>query len=348
MKISPVIMCGGVGSRLWPLSTLAKPKQFLKFFNSNESLLQRTVRRFLGREHFSSPIFLTNAIYIDILEEQLKEIGVSDYSIIAEPFAKNTAPALTIAAMFVKNYRDNDLIIAVPADSYINNNDIFIDAVYTAKNHIENNDNFILFGIEPAYPEEGFGYMKPKFDSSNTVIKKIEYFFEKPTKEKAVEYMKSGCLWNSGMVMFNPALFLQELAQQNKNLVNLCQASYEISSLKGNTFWINPKHFEDVENISIDYALLEVSSMSNVIPIVGIHWNDVGSWKAVYDLSQKDKDNNVIIGNVKAINCTNCYIYSPESLTAVVGLENKIIINIKDICLNIDMNETQNIKQLSN
>lgn len=341
-------MCGGVGSRLWPLSTLKKPKQFLKFFNSSESLLQRTVLRFWCKEHFSSPIFLTNAIYIEILEEQLKEIGVSNYSIIAEPFAKNTAPALTMAAMFVKNHRPNDLVIAVPADSYINNNGIFIDAVYAAKNHIENNDNFILFGIEPAYPEEGFGYMKPKFDSSNTVIKQIEYFFEKPTKEKAIEYMESGCLWNSGIVMFKPSLFLKELDNKNKNLVSLCQSSYKISSLKENTFWINPKYFEDVANISIDYALLEVSSLSNVIPIVGISWNDVGSWKSVYDLSQKDNNGNTIIGNVKAIDCVNCYIYSPESLTAVVGLKNKIIINLKDICLNIDINETQNIKQISN
>lgn len=344
--ITPIIMCGGVGSRLWPLSTTNYPKQFLKFFNNDKSLLQITVLRFLNKREFSLPVFLTNLLYVDILKKQLSEIGLENPEILVEPCSKNNAPAIAISALYLKDNHPNNIMLIVPSDSYIENSSVFLEESYNAFNYLKDKNHFILFGIKPTYPETGFGYIKAQYNTTSN-IKEVESFFEKPTKEKAEDYVKEGYLWNSGMFMVSPQLYLDELKKYEFELYENCHNTYKQSSINKNIFFIDENLYQKSKSISIDYAIIEKTKFSSIIKIENVNWTDVGSWKSVYNLSKKDENGNVFIGNVKALNCKNCYVYSESSLIAICDIENQIIINANNQFLNVSLDASQDIKLIN-
>lgn len=343
--IHPIILCGGFGTRLWPLSKKTYPKQFIKVLGNELSLLQLTVSRFLGEEHFSAPIFVTNVKYENIIKEQLADIGLIDYIIIVEPESKNTAPAIAIAANYILEYFPNDLILVVPSDSVIEDFSIFLTAMKDSAIYLTQNNHFILFGIEPTYPEVGFGYIKSSNNNKNN-ISKIELFAEKPNEETAISYLNQGYLWNSGMFMFRPQLYLDELAVFEPLIYTSCKNAYINAVISGNYLFVNKEDFALSPSLSIDYAVMERTSCSSVINIKNSNWNDVGSWKSIYNLSKKDENGNVFIGNVTAINCNNCYVYSTQTTIAISDINNQIIINTEDIFINMPLDKSYNIHLL--
>jgi mannose-1-phosphate guanylyltransferase/mannose-6-phosphate isomerase len=345
--IHPVILCGGNGTRLWPLSNKAYPKQFIKVLGNELSLLQLTVSRFLGEQHFSVPIFVTNVKYENIIKEQLADIGLIDYIIIFEPESKNTAPAIAIAANYILEYFPNDLMLVVPSDSVIEDFSIFLNAMKDSAIYLKQNNHFILFGIEPTYPELGFGYIKSSNNNKNN-ISKIELFAEKPNEETAISYLNQGYLWNSGMFMFRPQLYLDELAVFEPLIYTSCNNAYINAVVSGKSLFVNKEDFALSPSLSIDYAVMERTSFSSVINIKNVIWNDVGSWASIYNLSPKDENGNVFVGSVKAINCKNCYVYSNKSIITISDISNLIIISIDDIYVSIPLYNNQSIKTLYN
>ena len=344
MKILPVIMCGGNGSRLWPISTKNNPKQFMKFLDNDKSLLQLTVLRFENQDKFLPPIFLTNHLYLDCLKNQLTEIGIQNPTILVEPCVKNNAPAITIASLYLKDKNINNHILIIPSDAYIENFEYFLTAFNESIDYLNNNDSFILFGIKPTYAETGFGYIKP-IKNENNSIQKIETFLEKPNKDNAELFIQNGCLWNSGIFMFNTNTYLSEIKKYDADLYNNAIKTYNNSTFKKNLLLINKEDYSNFNSISIDYAVIEKTNLASVITIKNSNWSDVGSFDAVYNLSKKDENNNVITGNVIALNCKNCYIYSNDtSLLAVANIQNQIIINSNGVYLNISLTTSQDVK----
>ena len=348
-------MSGGSGTRLWPLSRQSYPKQFLSLFN-HKSLFQQTISRVSNSSIFNPAIIIINHEHRFIVEEELQKLNYQAGEIILEQTPKNTAPAIAIGSMATINQSKNnnqqgeDLVIIMPCDHLIQNDNLFIEKI---KNLIKIDFNQILltFGIKPQYAESGYGYIErennPLFKEINSEdsIYKVKSFIEKPSKIKAEELIKNQLnLWNSGIFAFRASFFLDELKKFCPDIFEKCKNSY-LESSKDLNFTRLGSSFEKVENISIDYAIIEKSKNVAVLP-VNIDWNDVGSWKTVADISKKDNNGNSLIGKAYSLNSQNCYVHSLKSITTIIGVDNLLIINLKDTLLIANKNNAQQVKEM--
>lgn len=347
MKITPVILSGGSGTRLWPVSRSLNPKQFLDFFGEN-SLFQQTALRAKNCDDFKKPIIICNNEHRFIVAEELNKIQITPESIILEPVARNTAPAVAIAALDVilNNKKDDDLILVMPSDHVINDEKQFITDV---KNTIEaaKDGYLITFGIVPDKAETGYGYIKKDTELKNFPgIFAVEKFVEKPQKEVAEEFVRSAkYLWNSGIFMFKASTYLENLQQlQNQIFISCCKAHNK--AVRDLDFVrLSAEDFAESPNISIDYAVMEKAKKVATMPI-DVGWSDVGSWQTISELAAKDEEKNSLIGDVKTLKTKNCYINSTAGLVATIGVENLIIISLKDATLIINKNNSQDVKDL--
>ncbi len=324
MDITAVILCGGSGTRLWPLSRSNYPKQFLRLF-SEYSLFQETILKV--KDIVKDILIITSDNYYWIVENHLEEMKI-EASIIIEPTPKNTAPAIALATYHTQ---ENNSLLILPSDHRIENIKLFqeyIKKVYPySKNHI------ITFGIKPTYPETGYGYIKIG-EAISEDIYKIDKFVEKPDKELAKQYIDSGdYLWNSGMFFASKELLIEEFKRIDEDLYNI--------SKKGDL-----ESFKRAKTNSFDYAIMEHTKVG-VCARLDTKWSDVGSWLSVYEELQKDENRNAIVGeNLIQLDSTNNLIISNKRLVSVIGLQHLIIVDTEDVTLIADKNNSQDVKKI--
>lgn len=343
-RLIPVIMAGGTGSRLWPLSRESFPKQFLSIDNSGYSLLQQTLLRLADIEDvdIAPPLVICNETHRFLVAEQLREIGQLTTNIILEPIGRNTAPAVALAAHFSAENADGDTLLILAADHLIRKVDVFHDAIKTAMGYAEKG-KLVTFGIVPGYPETGYGYIK-RGDALCHACFSVNSFVEKPCLDKAREYHANGeYSWNSGMFMFKADTFLNELKKFSPKVYQKTEFAVKNSQRDMNFIRVDEAVFSNCPSDSIDYAVMEKTNLAVVIPI-DIGWSDVGSWSSLWDVSEKDLKGNVNVGEVISIDSSNNYISSEGALVATIGLDNVVIINTNDALLISAKDRVQDVK----
>ena len=336
----PVILSGGVGSRLWPLSRALYPKQLLPLLGS-KTMLQQTIDRV---DDNSSLIIVSQEMHRFLVKEQLEESTLSQTQIILEPTGRNTAPAIALAAWQALTIDDDALLLVMPADHLIVDKDGFLRKVEIAQQIAEQNF-LVTFGIKPQYPETGYGYIK-----SGQLINKgcyrVDQFVEKPDKNMAQQYLNSGdYFWNSGMFLFKANVFLSELEKYTPEIYQKTKLAFEQKATDNNFLRPDQAVFKSCPEMSIDYAVMEKTDLAAVVP-ADIGWSDIGSWTSLWHASNKDQSNNVIKGDVLTEQSNNCHIHADHRLVAAVGAQNLVIVETADAVLVADKSSVQNVKKL--
>ena len=343
MKIIPVILSGGVGSRLWPLSREYFAKQCLPLVDKEYSLLQQTILRTLSLSlslDVADPIVVCNEDHRFLIAQQLQSIGVKKSSIVLEPKGRNTAPAIALAALEgMRSESDDALILVLPADHVIRDLAAFESSIKQAV-ELAKEDALVTFGVQPTRPETGYGYIRAGEEFS------VMEFVEKPNIEKAQAYLSSGdYLWNSGMFLFRPKAFLDELSVHRDDIFQAVNGAYQQRTEDLDFVRIDADLFAQCPAESIDFAVMEPTKKAKVVPYVG-DWSDIGAWDALYDYADKDADNNVLLGDVMAEGSTNCLIRSESRLIAAVGVQDLVVVETADAVLVMDKNNAQGVKQV--
>ncbi len=340
MKIYAVIMAGGVGARFWPRSTEKNPKQLLRIFGNN-TMIQDTVNRLNGIVENENVFVITNRIQKIKIVSQLSEIP--EENIIAEPFGKNTAPCIGLAATLIKRKDSDSVMVILPADHLIKDEEEFRKTILKAADFAYRSKGLVTLGIKPDRPETGYGYIQFDENKVEDNIHNVFTFAEKPNLETAKRFIAAGdFLWNSGMFIWRTDVILDEM----KNLMpELYQGLEQIDSA------IGQENYEEtlttvygrLAKISIDYGIMEKAEKVFVIPC-DFGWSDVGSWETVYQLSPKDDAGNVVSGDVYLYNTNNSYVFSESDFTAVIGLDDVIVINNDNTLLVCKRNNAQDVK----
>ena len=334
MKI--IILAGGGGTRLFPLSRDCYPKQFLHVID-NKSLLAQTIERFLGLVEAKDIIIVTNERYIFHVQAELKTINAQEAHIITEPMGKNTAPAIALAQSYCQDVLqcdDDEILFVSPSDHLIKPIDVFQDLIRNAQDVAKN--NIVTLGIKPTKPEIGYGYIEA--EKNNNVAKKVISFKEKPDLATAKEYIASGnYYWNGGMFMFSIVTMQAELTKYMPAIIDITQSGYQYAV----------DNFINMPDISIDYAVAEKSQKMMMIPMENIYWNDIGSFDAIAEVLS-DKDKNVLKGDILAENCIDTMIIGDNRLIAGIDLENLMIIDTPDALLVAKKGESQKVKNIVN
>ena len=336
-KVIPVILSGGSGTRLWPMSRKAYPKQLLRLAGP-DTMLQQTALRV---SHLDDPIIVCNQDHRFMVAEQLQEVGIKPASIILEPVARNTAPAIALAAIKACRF-DEDAIIAVfPADHLIKNQDAFVDAMQVAVAAAESG-KLATFGIVPTHPETGYGYIK----ASGSGDSAVEAFVEKPDLETAQAYVDGGdYFWNSGMFVFQAKMYLEELSKTQPEMVSACQESLDIAIEDLDFTRVDLDRFSQSPDDSIDYAVMEKTDKAWMVPLAA-NWSDVGAWSSLWEVMDKDENANVSLGDVIAEDCSGCLFQSEDQLIAAIGLEDVVVIDTKDAVLVAKKDRVQDVKKI--
>lgn len=337
--ITPVIMAGGSGTRLWPLSRAAHPKQFLAL-NGDKTMLQQTVER-LSDIPVGELITICNEQHRFLVAEQLREINAPG-RIILEPVGRNTAPAIALAALLE---RDSDpLLLVLAADHVIANQAAFTEAVMEAMPLAEAG-KLVAFGVAPAEPHTGYGYIKAGDAIDGAYL--VDSFKEKPDAETAARYLKDGgYFWNSGIFLFKASRYLHELKANQPQIFAACEAANANPSLDLNFVRLEAGAFESCPSDSIDYAVMEKTNEAAVMPL-DAGWNDIGSWSSLWEVSEKDEAGNATSGDVKLYDTANCLVRSDDKLVALLGLEDVIVVSTKDVTLVAHKDRLQDAKLIA-
>ncbi len=341
MRIHPVILSGGTGTRLWPLSTAEYPKQFLSLTSQN-SLLQETLMRFSG-DDFELPLVLCNSAHRFIVAEQIRSADLTVRDIILERYGRNTAPAAAIAAMALSVKDEDAMILLLPSDHLITNQDTFQVAIDTAIPAAKNN-YMVTFGITPTGPEIGYGYILKanELDLAPGCFA-VHHFIEKPNLENAQKMIGTeGYSWNSGIFLFKASIYLEELKRLKPDVFTACEESFAKATRDLNFMRLDEDAFHRCPNISIDYAVMEHTKKAAVVP-VDMGWSDIGSWSELWAISDKDSDGNVITGDVFAEDTTGSYIKAHTKTVATVGLRDMVVIDTGDTVLIAPKDRAQDI-----
>lgn len=328
-------MCGGSGTRLWPLSRETLPKQFLNLTDTKYTMFQLTCIR-AASLNYQTLFIICNEQHMFLAKQQLDELNITNFKLLGEPFGKNTCAAISLASQLTSQ---NDNLLIMSAD-HIWDDDIFIKSVNKGLELVE--QGIVVFGIKPTYPETGYGYLH---FSDNKLIK----FIEKPNKEKAEEYLKNGhYLWNSGNFLFSNKIMIKELIQNAKDINDAIKITLEKSGdLSKNEIILSKEYFKDVRDESIDYAIMESHKTGRVVIYDG-YWSDIGSFKSLYDNNKKDDNLNVLDGDIKCIDTYNSFIQTENKLVTTLGINNLIIINTRDVLFVADKDKSQDVKLLFN
>lgn len=345
--ITPVIMAGGSGSRLWPLSRKLMPKQFLKI-SSSKTMIQETLLRLTELE-VAAPLTICNEEHRFIVAEQLREINALG-SIVLEPVGRNTAPAIALAALS-ELAKDNDPILLVLAADHVIENKAEFQRVVKNSVELANDGKLVTFGIVPTHAETGYGYIH-KGDACGESAFAVAQFVEKPNLATAQEYLASGrYLWNSGMFMFKASRYIEELGKFSPEILSACRAALAHTSSDMDFIRVDAEAFTSCPDDSIDYAVMEPlcnaqSAGSAVVVPLDAEWNDIGSFSAIWDVKEKDENNNVHQGDVLSYSSNNNLVIAEEKLVATVGLENCVVIETKDAVLVANKDNIQDVKKI--
>ena len=345
MKIVPVILSGGSGTRLWPLSRQQYPKQFLPLLG-NKSMFQQTMLRLKGVDDLTDPVIVCNENHRFLVAEQLNQIGINNAAIILEPVGRNTAPAITAALLQIINDIDkqDSIMLVLSADHQINDTGEFQKVINIAKIHASKG-KLVTFGIVPNSANTGFGYINFS-EESNSDAYEVKKFVEKPDQKTAESYLKDGCyLWNSGMFMFDPSQLIMELSSHCLEVVNAVKKSFDNATKDLDFIRLEPNFFESSPNDSIDYALMEKSN--NVVVIkLDAGWSDVGSWESLYEISEKDENGNVLKGDIFTEETFDSYIDAGSHIVATIGVSDLVIVDTPDATLIASKDQAYKVQKI--
>jgi mannose-1-phosphate guanylyltransferase/mannose-6-phosphate isomerase len=324
-------MCGGSGTRLWPLSREKLPKQFLNLTDKKHTMFQLTCLR-VKDLNYENLIVICNQEHMFLVNQQLEELNISNYKIIGEPFGKNTCAAIATACILTKP--ESELLVM--SSDHMWNDDIFVNSVKNGLYYT--NEGIVVFGIKPSYPETGYGYLNFSED-------KLIKFVEKPNKETAQTYFESGSyLWNSGNFLFSNKIMTHELKTHAKDIYdNVLKTIENSANLESQSIILDKKYFKEVRDESIDYAVMEFHKNGRVVVYDG-YWNDIGSFKSLHDYLEKDNNGNVLDGDVKCIDTFNSFIQSETKLVTTLGINNLIIVDTRDALFIADKEKSQDVK----
>ncbi len=340
--IIPIILSGGSGTRLWPLSRRLHPKQFIELIGKT-TLFQETILRL--PESIGDPLIICNEEHRFLAAEQLRQINKSASSIILEPISKNTAPAIALGALESIKDDKNAILLVLPADHLIQDVDNFHHVIKSAKTQAEKG-KIVTFGVTPNKVETGYGYIRAR-PSKDGGYYNIDKFVEKPDYKTAKKYTDSEkYFWNSGMFMFKASVYLEELNKYEPEILSACKKSCQIEYHDLDFIRLNEKEFFNCPSQSIDYAIME-KTKNAVMVNLDSSWNDVGSWSALWDVQPKDKNDNLTVGDVILNKVKNSYIYSASNrLVSAVGVSDLVIVDTQDAILVCDKNQDQLVKNI--
>jgi mannose-1-phosphate guanylyltransferase/mannose-6-phosphate isomerase len=343
--IVPIILAGGSGTRLWPLSRELYPKQLIDIYNEN-TLLQNTILRLANVNDLGAPIVVCNEAHRFMTAEQLRQIEIQPHSIILEPCGRNTAPAIALAAIKLLEKGDDPIMLVLPADHVIENTGLFHEKIMEGRD-LSEKGFLITFGIVPLLPETGYGYIKKgaKINDLSSACE-IDSFVEKPDSELARKYVASDeYCWNSGMFMFKASAIVDELEKYSSDTFNFCRQVIESGTQDLDFFRIDREIFEKVVSDSIDYAVMEKTRKGVMIDL-DVGWNDLGSFDALWQTGDKNGDSNVLKGDILTHDVKDCYINAQSRLVAAVGLEKFVIVETDDAILVSPRDRVQDVKKI--
>ena len=345
MKIVPVILAGGSGTRLWPLSRKEYPKQFHNL-TSDISLIQETVLRLEGIKNLIDPVIICNDEHRFIVLDQMSKVGCKNPSLILEPQGRNTGPAITAAALFIeKEYGKDSIMLVLSSDHYVNDQVSFKTTLEKAIDTSSQN-KLILLGIAPQDENNRYGYIKPADFSTKKSVYDIESFEEKPSKEKALEFYKDGSyLWNSGMFIFKTEVILDEVMKHSSDVFNSVSLSINHSEKDSAFIRLEKNSFSSSPSISIDHAVLQKSNRCCVIPL-DVGWSDVGTWSSLFDVSNKDSNNNLVKGDVVSFDTKDSLIFADKKLVITHGVSDLLIIDTPDATLIMKKDDSEKVKDI--
>lgn len=337
----PIILSGGSGTRLWPLSRKMFPKQFLSLLH-DETMLQRTLKRLDKLEH-TAPTIVCNDEHRFIVAEQARQIGVEELSIILEPFGRNTAPAIAVAAVHAAQQGGDPVLLVLTADHEIPDQQAFTDVVNQALPLAEAG-KLVTFGIVPTYAATGYGYIRRGGAEGNGFV--VEEFIEKPGHANAQQYLSSEhYYWNSGMFMFRAQAYLDELEKFNPEMVSQCRKAAANMSEDIGFLRLDVEAFTACESDSIDYAVMEKTDLACVVPM-DAGWSDIGSWSSLWEQGEKDDHGNATRGDVITTDTVNSIVHAESRLVATVGVSDLVIVETQDAVLVADKDKAQEVKQI--
>ena len=342
--IVPVVLSGGSGTRLWPLSRELYPKQLLPLVGK-DTMLQATLNRLQGLGGLAEPIVVCNEEHRFLVAEQVRQIGVEPAAILLEPAGRNTAPAVALAAAAALQDRkqgDDPVLLVLPADHVIRDKPAFQEAVMAGMK-LAKEGRLVTFGIVPDRAETGYGYIRA---AARNGAAPVQQFVEKPDATLAAEYVASGeYFWNSGMFMFRASRYIEELRTHRPEIVTQCVAAIASAKADLDFIRVDREAFEACPSDSIDYAVMENTAHAWVVPL-DAGWSDVGSWASLHDACDADAAGNVAVGDVLVEDASNCFLYAESRLVAAVGLADCIVVETKDAVLVAPRERVQDVKKL--
>lgn len=338
----PVVLCGGSGTRLWPLSRESYPKQFLRL-NGERSLLQQTLQRCEGLSD-AAPLLLTGEATRFIVADQLDELGLANATLMLEPLQRGTAPAIACAALQLIRVHGDAQMLVLPSDHVVGDADAFRRAVRTAGNAAR--EGWLMtFGVQPTAPETGYGYLRAGTEIADGTFR-IDAFLEKPDRQTAQRLIDNGhCYWNGGMFVFQCSRLIEELEQHAPVVMEACRAAIDGSTVDGRFVRLDPDNYARNPDISIDYALMERTSNAAMVAL-DAGWSDIGSWASVWDSAAHDEAGNSVQGDALLDDCRNCHVHAGKRLVSAIGLDDIVIVDTDDALLVLPKERAQDIRRI--
>ncbi|HDR9762921.1 TPA: mannose-1-phosphate guanylyltransferase/mannose-6-phosphate isomerase [Burkholderia cepacia] len=346
MSIHPIILCGGNGSRLWPMSRSNYPKQYLKLAGE-QTLIQQTVLRASEMPGVAPPVVVANHTHRFMVAEQLQHTGIKPQAIVLEPLGRNTAPAIAVAAHIALRDDPDALLLVLPSDHVVQNLPAFVAAVDTAV-AIAKQGNLVTFGIPPTEPHTGYGYIRrgEAFEAGNGAHA-VDAFVEKPDRERAAEFIRDGrYYWNSGMFLLNASAYLDDIARHAPDISRHATLALERAQQDYDFLRLDNEAFATCPDISIDYAVMEKTERAAVVVAAELGWSDVGSWSALADISAHDDQGNTISGDIYTDTVANSYIRAEHRMVAAIGVQDVVIVETADAVLVSHRDHVQDVKKV--
>lgn len=346
MNVYPVVLCGGSGTRLWPMSRGGYPKQYLKL-TGDHTLVQQTVLRLKDMPGIAAPIVITNQDQRFLVADQLRSIGITPGAIVLEPARRNTAPAVAAAALLVAERDPDALLMVLPSDHVILKEPVFVEIVRQAA-EVAGSGRLVTFGIEPTSPHSGYGYIRggdalPAFDGAY----QVDAFIEKPDLAKATRFLEEGgYYWNSGMFMLKASAYLEELARFEPEVLKQVELSLAKARRDEDFVRLDAQGFEASPDISIDYAVMEKTDRAAVIAAAGLGWSDIGSWATLAEISETDASGNTLAGDVMVDDVNGSYIRADHRMVAAIGVSDLVIVETADAVLVAHRSQTERVKKI--
>jgi mannose-1-phosphate guanylyltransferase / mannose-6-phosphate isomerase len=347
-NLYPVILSGGSGTRLWPLSRAMYPKQFIRFFTGeSKSLLGATLSRLGAAEGFEAPTLLCNNDHRFLVQEELESAGITPRAIILEPVARNTAVAIAVAALSISRDNPAAIMVVMPSDHAITDAQRFTEAVRRAAK-VASTGRLVLFGIKPTEPQTGYGYIRQgaALEGFNGGAFKVDQFFEKPNTKTAEGYLQAGnYYWNSGIFVLHARTFLEELGRLEPKILEAARGGLARATDDLGFRRLDRAAFAQSPNVSIDYAVMEKTDAAAML-LIDVGWSDVGSWSALWEIAPRDTQNNYIHGEAVLEDTNNCYVHSERGLISTIGVSNLVIIDTPDALLVADKSRSQDVGKI--